>query len=116
MARSNRSLEAAQAPTVNQVLAAERIRIGAIIESPEGLRNPKMAIQLALRTSLDVESSRGLLAQAPADNPFIAAMSRETMDLNALSGDGEISSLGADPKAARAAELKRNLKGLKDTL
>jgi hypothetical protein len=94
--------------TVNSILLEERLRIASIIESPEGLRNAKLARELALRTPLDPAAARALLAQAPADNPFIEAMSRETMNLGTLNPAGD--ALGGDPKAKRLAELEGALK------
>lgn len=100
-----------EAPTVagdiSAAILSERLRVSAILESAEGKRNPQMATELALRTNLDVETARGLLAKAPAANPYIAAMEREgPVNVNAATADFN----PADPKAARKAELAESMK------
>lgn len=91
---------------INAAVLSERLRVSSILESAEGKRNPAMATELALRTSLDVETARGLLATAPAANPYLAAMDREgAVNLNAAAADFS----AADPKAARLQEIKENM-------
>jgi hypothetical protein len=91
---------------VNAALFNERNRISEILESPEGKRNPEMAATLALRTSLDVDTARDLLAKAPAANPYLAAMDREgVVGLNSATADFS----APDPKAAREQEIKENM-------
>ncbi|MDA9498434.1 hypothetical protein [Bradyrhizobium sp. CCBAU 11357] len=86
----------------NAAIAAERLRIAAILESPEGKRNPAMAQKLALGSVLDAETARSILAEAPAANPYLAAADRECpIGLSASTVD-----IAADPKAARLAEIK----------
>lgn len=97
----------------NSTILAERLRIREIIESKEGLRNPKMAREFALRTSLDQESARRLLAQAPAENPFVEAMAREGINLNAVEASGGEGALGEDPRERRIREIKANVGGKK---
>lgn len=90
----------------NAAVLSERMRVSAIIESAEGRRNPAMATELALRTSLDVEQAKGLLAKAPAANPYTAAMDREgPVGLNAATADFS----PADPKEARKRELAESM-------
>lgn len=85
----------------NAAIAAERLRVASILESPEGRRNPAMAQKLALYSVLDAETARGILAEAPAANPYLQAMDREgPLGLGAASVD-----LSDDPKAARLKEL-----------
>ncbi len=95
--------------TVNSLILQERLRIAEIFESKEGLKNPKMARELALRTALDPESARRLLAQAPAENPFVEAMAREGLNLNAVEASGGEGALGEDQKERRIREIKANV-------
>lgn len=91
---------------LNAAVLSERLRISQITESPEGKRNPAMATELALRTSLDVETARSLLAKAPAANPYTAAMDREgIVNLNAATADFST----PDPKEARKKELAESV-------
>ena len=96
--------------TPESLIATERLRIMAIIESKEGLLNPKMARELALRSPLDAAVARSILAQAPPESPFMAAMANEALGLSAMDASGAI---GGDPKAARLAEIKKNVGGAK---
>ena len=91
---------------VNAAVLSERLRVSAILESAEGKRNPAMATELALRTSLDVETARGILKTAPAANPYTAAMDREgVVNLNAATTDFS----APDPKEARKKELAESV-------
>lgn len=97
-------------PTVtgdeNAAIASERLRISAILESPEGKRNPAMAQKLALGSALDAETARSILAEAPASNPYLAAMDREgPIGLSAATVD-----ITGDPKAARMKEIEGSMK------
>jgi hypothetical protein len=65
---------AATSGRTNSAVLSERLRISAILESPEGRRNPGMAAEFALRTALDADTAKALLSQAPAANPYLAAM------------------------------------------
>lgn len=94
---------------LNSALLADRLRISNILESKEGLRNPKMARELALRMGTDAETARRLLAQAPAENPFVEAMAREGINLNAVEASGGTGALGEDPKERRLREINANL-------
>jgi hypothetical protein len=47
----------------NAAVLNERMRIAAIVESAEGKRNPELATELALRSSLDVDTARALLSK-----------------------------------------------------
>ena len=92
--------------SVNSAVLSERLRVSAILESAEGKRNPAMATELALRTNLDVDTARSLLAKAPAANPYTAAMDREgVVNLNAATADFS----APDPKEARKKELAESM-------
>lgn len=89
----------------NAAIASERLRIAAILESPEGKRNPAMAQKLALGSVLDAETARSILAEAPAANPYLAAMDREgPIGLSAATVD-----ITGDPKAARLKEIEGSM-------
>src|SRR5262245_21572316 len=87
--------------TVNAAVLSERLRVAAIVESAEGKRNPAMANELALRTSMDVETAKRLLASAPASNPYIEYMNREG-PVNISAATANFSA--PDPKEARKKE------------
>jgi hypothetical protein len=94
----------------NASVLSERMRISAILESVEGKRNPTMAATLALRTSLDVDTAKSLLATAPAANPFTEAMNRQG-PINIGDGIGaNIETFSSDPRAARLAEIEGSMK------
>jgi hypothetical protein len=89
------------------VLLSERLRISEILESLEGRRNPAMAAEFALRTPLDALTAKALLAQAPAANPYLAAMDAQgPIGLTAATADFS----PADPKEARRKELAESMK------
>jgi hypothetical protein len=88
----------------NAAVLSERMRISAILESVEGKRNPELASELALRTSLDIGQARGILAKAPAANPYIAAMNREG-PIDGLGSSAATADFSNDPKAARLKEI-----------
>jgi hypothetical protein len=90
---------------VNSAVLSERLRVSAILESAEGKRNPAMANQLALRTTLDAETARSILAQAPSSNPYLDAMSRQG-PINIGDGIGAtVETFNSDPRAARLKEI-----------
>ncbi|MDI4236801.1 hypothetical protein OZ411_28720 [Bradyrhizobium sp. Arg237L] len=89
----------------NAAIASERLRIAAILESPEGKRNPAMAQKLALYSALDADAARGILAEAPAANPYLQAMDAQgPIGLSAATLD-----VSNDPKAARLKEIETNM-------
>lgn len=93
---------AATSGRTNSAVLSERLRISAILESPEGRKNPGMAAEFALRTALDAETAKSLLALAPAANPYLAAMDREgPIGLSAATADFS----PTDPKAERLKEI-----------
>jgi len=106
---------AAVSGEINAAVLSERLRVSAILESAEGKRNPAMAQELALRSSLDIDTARAILGKAPAENPFTAAMSL----LGPINlGDGGIGAAPAtftnDSKAARLKEIEVNVKNFND--
>lgn len=101
MARSNSQL--------GEALLEDRLRIATILESPEGLRNPAVARELALRSPSTASAAIALLRNCPAENPYLAAMNRE----GAVGIAADPSGPGGDAKAARIAEIKRNTAGVR---
>jgi hypothetical protein len=96
---------AAVSGDMNAAVLSERLRVSAILESAEGRRNPAMAQQLALYTSLDVDTARGLLATAPASNPYLDAANRQCpIDIGAT-----VETFNSDPRAARLKEIEVNV-------
>jgi hypothetical protein len=99
---------------VNAAVASERLRVIAILESAEGRRNPAMANQLALRTSLDAEAARGILAQAPSSNPYLDAMSVQG-PINIGDGIGaSVETFTNDQRATRLKEIEVGMKAFND--
>jgi hypothetical protein len=100
---------AAVSGDTNAAVLSERLRVSAILESVEGKKNPGMAQELALRSSLDVETARRILAQAPAANPFTEAMSR-LGPINIGDGIGtNVETFNSDPRAARLKEIEGSM-------
>ncbi|SFO17881.1 hypothetical protein SAMN05216330_102100 [Bradyrhizobium sp. Ghvi] len=95
----------AVAPSENAAIAAERLRVAAILESAEGKRNPAMAQKLALYSVLDAETAIGILADAPSANPYLEAMSKE----GPIGLGGAAVEVSNDPKAARLRELGQSV-------
>jgi hypothetical protein len=96
---------AAVSGDTNAAVLSERLRVSAILESAEGKRNPAMAQELALRSSLDVETARRILAQAPSSNPYLDAMNRQG-PINIGDGIGaNVETFNTDPRAARLKEI-----------
>jgi hypothetical protein len=96
----------AVAGEANAAVIAERIRISSILESPEGRRNVPLAQELALRSSIDVETARSILSKAPSDNPYISAMNREAViDVGGMAA----TDLGGDKRAARLKEIEGSM-------
>jgi hypothetical protein len=103
MTRTNK-LPAVSGDTNASVLS-ERMRISGILESPEGRRNPELASELALRTSLDIGQARGILAKAPAANPYLAAMQLQG-PIDGLGSSAATADFSSDPRAARLKEIE----------
>lgn len=85
-----------------EILADERTRISAILESPEGRANMTTALELALRSDLQADQARAILRTMQPESPFLAAMARE--------GVIGIAPAGAPVEviAATTAEAKKN--------
>jgi hypothetical protein len=101
---------AAVSGDTNAAVLSERLRVSAILESAEGKRNPAMAAELALRSSLDVDTARAILGKAPAANPFIEAMA--LLGPINLGGDGigaTTATFTNDSKAARLKEIEGSM-------
>lgn len=97
---------AAVSGDTNAAVLSERLRVSAILESAEGKRNPALAQELALRSSLDAETARNILGKAPASNPYLDAMDRQG-PLNIGEGIGaNVETFNSDPRAARLKEIE----------
>jgi hypothetical protein len=96
---------AAVAGDTNAAVLSERLRVSAILESAEGKKNPALAQELALRSSLDAETARNILGKAPASNPYLDAMDR-LGPINIGDGIGSnVETFNSDPRAARLKEI-----------
>jgi hypothetical protein len=105
---------AAVSGDTNAAVLSERLRVSAILESAEGRRNPSMAQELALRTALDAESARSILARAPAANPFTEAMSRQG-PIGIGDGIGaNVETFNSDPRTARLKEIEVSVAAYND--
>jgi hypothetical protein len=105
---------AAVSGDLNAAVLSERLRVSAILESAEGKRNPAMAQELALRSSLDVETARSILRTAPASNPYLAAMQTQG-PINLGDGIGaNVETFVNDPRAARMKEIDASMKSFND--
>lgn len=101
---------AAVAGDTNAAVLSERLRVSSILESAEGRRNPKMAQHLALRSTLDAETARSILAESPSANPYLDAMSRQG-PINLGDGIGaNVESFNTGPRAARLKEIDGSMK------
>ena len=60
--------------TEAEIIASERLRVAAIMESPEGQGRPKSALKLALYSDLSAEMAKDLLTGMPVESAFLAAM------------------------------------------
>lgn len=103
---------AAVSGETNASVLSERLRVSAILESPEGKRNPELANELALRSALDVETARAILSKAPASNPYLAAMAKE----GPVSVDAATADFSNDPKAARMREIAASAKAFNEAM
>jgi hypothetical protein len=64
--------------TTNNDIIADRARIAAIMESPEGKRSPRAALKLALYSGLSADMALDLLKDLPKETSgFEAAMAAE---------------------------------------
>jgi hypothetical protein len=101
---------AAVSGDTNAAVMSERLRVAAILESAEGRRNPRMAQHLALRSTLDAETARSILAESPSSNPYLDAMSIQG-PINIGEGIGaNVETFRNDPRAARLKEIEESMK------
>jgi len=96
--------------SIQTAILADRVRVSAILEHPDAVGREALAKELALRSSLDAEQALALLRASPkaetsAAASFLRALGAEAID---LSSTGAAKVLD-DPKAARLAEIKRNV-------
>lgn len=94
--------------TLASVIADERLRITAILESPEGLKRPKSARELALRSTMQADQAISFLAGLPSESAFLDAMSAEG-PVNLTSATAGVGGT-VDKKSARLAEISQNMK------
>lgn len=92
-----------------EVVMEERARIAAILESPEGKRNPSAAMEFALRSDMKPDQANAILGQLPAANPYLEAMKAEVIGI--MPGSTTAEALGmtteGGAKEARLAELQQ---------
>lgn len=92
--------------------AAERARIGAIINAPEAKGRETLATHLAFETELSVEASIGMLKAAPVAQPAAAAASRLDRAMENFRPQVDVAEAGAADKdrgAALSAAVDRQL-------
>lgn len=91
-----------------ELLFAERSRISAILESPEGIAHPMTARELALRSNLAPDQALALMARLPRENPaadaFLDAMGREGVGITP--GIAASEAVHGDARSQRLEELK----------
>lgn len=91
-----------------ELMFAERVRISAILESPEGIAHPATARELALRSNMAPDQALALMGRLPRENPaadaFLDAMGREAVGITP--GIAASEAVHGDAKAARLEELK----------
>lgn len=108
---------AAKANSVENLLAAERLRVAAIVESDEGRKRPALAIELALRSPMSADAAVALLSKAAVESrrgsgaeAFARALSAEAIGLTTLGAEP-----AQDAKETRLREIRRNVgKGRKN--
>ena len=95
--------------SLEMALMEDRMRIASILRSPEGTARPKLAVRLACEMGRSLEEAREMLADFPAENPFLEAMSvHGPVGLSSFTPSDTIGR-PADPKAARLAELSKSV-------
>lgn len=93
-----------------EIVAGERLRIMAILESPEGLSHPATARHFALNTAMTSDQANGALANLPIESPFLEAMEREgPVGVRQSSPGASGTALPADAKEARLLEIKGSI-------
>lgn len=91
--------------TTSEILSAERLRVAAILESPEGLRNPEAARKMVMMGFLP-DQAKELLAGLPPANPYLAALDKEAAF--AISPHHSADVFSSDPKEKRKQEIAAN--------
>ena len=94
--------------TLASVIADERLRITAILESVEGLKRPKSARELALRSNMLPDQATAFLAGLPSESAFLDAMSAEG-PVNLTSATAGVGG-SLDKKTKRLAEIGDTMK------
>jgi hypothetical protein len=102
---------AAKATSVESLLAAERLRVSAILESDEGKARPLLAAELALRSPMSSDAAIALLSKAAPESrhasaaeSFVRALQAEAIGLTVLGAEPV-----ADAKEKRLREIKANV-------
>ena len=102
---------AATKAEVAEIVAGERLRIMAILESPEGRSHPATARHLALNFSMTPEQAVGTMASLPIESPFLDAMEREgPVGVRQGSPGASGTPIAGDAKERRLAEIKESTK------
>jgi len=102
---------AAKAASFENILAAERLRVSAILESEAGKLRPTLAAELALRSPMSSEAAIAILSkaapesrQASAAASFARELKKEEIGLSVL-GVGPT----GDAKETRIREIRANV-------
>ncbi len=101
---------AATKAEVAEIVAGERLRIMAILESPEGRSHPATARHFALNTGMTSEQANGALANLPIESPFLEAMEREgPVGVRQGSPGASGTPMPVSGREARLIEIKANM-------
>ena len=95
--------------SLNEAILNERLRLSAIIESPEGILRPEVARKLALHSSIDAVSAVELMRSVPVASPYLRAMDLEgPVGIDSLSGATANTPEGK--REQRRREIRQNIK------
>ena len=97
---------------IEQLLAAERVRVDGIVNSTEGKARPTLAMHLALKSPMSVDEAIAMLSVAApetrnttsAAESFARALSAETIGVTTLGAE-----VATDKREARLKEIRRNV-------
>ncbi|MCW2284903.1 hypothetical protein M2323_002743 [Rhodoblastus acidophilus] len=96
----------------SEAILAERVRINAILNGPEGKKRPNVAKELALTTNMTSAQVANILQKMPVESPFLEAMSIEgPVGVASAFADARNLSPGGDAKASRAEEIAKTAAG-----